>query len=90
VIRHVQKGEKPIEKPNLNSPLTPKSRPTILYNTPSKKANLEKNASGLPLQAFSSVLMFVGNGDAKTRLRREKKISHSKIELYEEHCYFKN
>jgi hypothetical protein len=66
VIRHVQKGEKPIVKPNLNSPLTPKSRPMILYSTLSKKANLEKNASGLPLQAFSSALMFVGNGDAKT------------------------
>jgi hypothetical protein len=38
----------------------------ILYSTLSKKANLEKNASGLPLQAFSSALMFVGNGDAKT------------------------
>lgn len=48
---------KPILKPKLSSPLTPKSRPTILCSAASQNTNpAEKNSSGSPLQAFSAAL----------------------------------
>lgn len=44
---------KPILKPKLGSPLTPKSRPTTILCS---AANPEKSSSGSPLQAFSAAL----------------------------------